>query len=108
MLAGAVGDEELRILGPPIAPLAQADLFLAQRFAVGGGGILLVRRAVADMAIQSDEGRAALCLMEYPEGVLDQIDKDFSAIQPRGGAKLKSSCSWDLGSGAAPSVRIRP
>jgi hypothetical protein len=52
----SVEDEELLILGPPIAPLAQADLFLAERFAVGGGGILLVRRAVADIAIQNDEG----------------------------------------------------
>ena len=74
MLADSVGDEELRILGPPIAPFAQADLLLAERFAMGRGSILLVRRAVADMAIQNDEGRAALCLMEYPEGVLDQID----------------------------------
>ncbi len=39
----SVGDEEPRILGPPIAPLAQADLFLAERFAVGRGAILLVR-----------------------------------------------------------------
>ncbi len=74
MLADAVGDEELCILGPPIAALGEADLLLTERFAMGGGSILLVRRAVADMAIQNDKGRAALRLMEYPESVLDQID----------------------------------
>jgi hypothetical protein len=66
MLAAAVRDEELCILGPPIAALGEADLLLTERFAMGGGSILLVRRAVADMAIQNDKGRAALRLMEYP------------------------------------------
>jgi hypothetical protein len=74
VLADAVRDEELRILGPPIGPLGEADLLLAERFAMGGGSILLVRRAVADMAIQNDKGRAALRLMEYPESVLDQAN----------------------------------
>ena len=64
MLADAVGDEELRVLGPAVGALGEADLLLAERLAVGLGGVLLVRRTVADVAVQNDEGGAALRLPE--------------------------------------------
>jgi hypothetical protein len=43
VLADAVGDEELRVLGPAVVALGEADLLLAERLAVGFGGVLLVR-----------------------------------------------------------------
>jgi hypothetical protein len=38
------------------------------------GGVLLVRRAVADVAVQNDEGRPALGLPEDLQRVLDALD----------------------------------
>ena len=38
------------------------------------GGILLMRRAVADVAVQDDEGRAILGLVKDVERVLDPVD----------------------------------
>ena len=64
VLADAVGDEELRVLGPAVEALAQADFLLAERLAVRLGGVLLVRGTVADVAVQDDEGGAALRLPE--------------------------------------------
>src|SRR2546430_14570494 len=55
VLADAVGDQELRLLRPPVAALGQANLVVAERLAVGRGGVLLVRGAVADVAIEDDE-----------------------------------------------------
>ena len=37
--------------------LVSRDFFFAQRFAVGGAGVLLVRRAVADVAVDDDQRR---------------------------------------------------
>ena len=58
------GTRNLRVLGPAVAALGEADLFLAERLAVGRGGVLLVRRTVADVAVEDDEGRPALRLPE--------------------------------------------
>ena len=41
---------------------------------MGLGGVLLVWRAVADMAVQDDEGRPALRLLENLQSMLDAID----------------------------------
>src|SRR5205823_13597663 len=64
MLPDAVGDEELRVLGPAVAPLAETDLVVSQRLAVRRGGVLLVRRAIADVAVPDDEGGSARRLPE--------------------------------------------
>ena len=74
VLADAVGDEELRVLRPAVDALGQADLLVAERLAVGLGRVLLVRRAVADVAVEDDERGAALGLPEDLQGVLDAID----------------------------------
>src|SRR5262249_57162509 len=66
MLRHAVGDEELRVLGPAIEALAEADLVVAEGLAVGRRGVLSVRRAVADLAGEHDERRAVL---GAPEGL---------------------------------------
>ena len=59
VLGDAVGDEELGVLGPAVGALGLADLLVAQGLAVGRGGVLLVRRAVADVAVDDDQRRAA-------------------------------------------------
>ena len=68
VLADAVGDEELGVLGPAVGALGLAHLLLAERLAVGGGGVLLVRRAVADVAVDDDQRRPALLALELLEG----------------------------------------
>ena len=57
MLAHAVGNEELRVLGPAVVALGQPDLLLAQRLAVRRAGVLLVRRAIGDVAVDDDQRR---------------------------------------------------
>ena len=60
VLVDAVGDEELGVLGPAVGALGLAHLLLAERLAVGGGGVLLVRRALADVAVDDDQRRPPL------------------------------------------------
>ena len=64
VLADAVGHEELRVLRPAVGALGELDFLVAQRLAVGRGGVLLVRRAVADVAVEDDQRRPALGLPE--------------------------------------------
>ena len=68
VLAHPVGDEELGVLGPAVGALGLAHLLLAERFAVGGRGVLLVRRAPADVAVDDDQRRPALLGLELLEG----------------------------------------
>ncbi len=74
MGAHGVGNEELGVLGPAVVAFGEANLLLAQGLAVSRGGILLMRRAVADVAVQNDEGRAILGLVKDVQGVLDPVD----------------------------------
>src|SRR5439155_5422008 len=53
--AYTLGDEELLLFRPAVEALAEPDLLLAQRLAVRGVGVLLVRRAVADVAVDDDQ-----------------------------------------------------
>ena len=57
MFVDAVGNEKLVVLGPAVVLLGELDLFFAERFAVGGFGVLLVRRALADVAVDDDQRR---------------------------------------------------
>ena len=93
VLAHAVGDQELRILGPAVRPLGEPDLLLTERLAMRRGGVLPMRRAVADVAVQDDERGASLGLAEDVERMLDEIDvvriahpEDIPAVaqKPRG------------------------
>src|SRR5579863_5081579 len=43
--------QELCIFGPSIAALAQADLIVTQRLAMGSGRVLFMRGAIADVAV---------------------------------------------------------
>ena len=74
MVAHRVGNEELSVLRPAIVALGEPNLLFAKRLAVRGGGILLMRRAIADVAVQNDEGRPILGLVKHVERVLDAID----------------------------------
>jgi hypothetical protein len=59
MLLDTLGNKELRLLRPAVEALAKADLLVTERLAVGCGGVLLVRGAVANVAVQNDKGGAA-------------------------------------------------
>ena len=60
VLLDPVGHEELGVLGPAVGALRLPHLLLAERLAVGGGGVLLVGGAPADVAVDDDQGRARL------------------------------------------------
>src|SRR5439155_3587944 len=68
MLVHAVRDQELGVLGPSVKTLGETDLVLAQWLAMGLGRVLLVRRAIADVAVEDDERGVALCALEDLEG----------------------------------------
>src|SRR5262249_1760840 len=74
MFADAVGNEKLRIFGPAIAALRQANLFFAQRLAVCFSLVLLVWRAVANVAVQDDECGTSFGLLESLQSLLNPID----------------------------------
>ncbi len=70
-LAHGLRHQELGVLGPTVETLGEADLLLAQGLAMRRRGIVLVRRAVADVAVEDDEGRPALGAAEDVDRVLD-------------------------------------
>jgi hypothetical protein len=57
MRTHAVRHEKLGILGPAVAALGEAYLFLAERLTMRSARIVLVRGPEADMAVDDDEGR---------------------------------------------------
>src|SRR4051812_27883162 len=67
-------NQELGVLGPSVVAFGEANLLLAERLAMSRGGILLVWRAVADMAVQNDEGWTPLGLLKDIESLLDALD----------------------------------
>ena len=67
VLLDPVGDEELGVFGPAVGALGLAHLLLAERLAVRGGGVLLVRRAVADVRVDDDQRRPRLLRLELLE-----------------------------------------
>ena len=74
VLVHAVGDEELGVRRPAVALLGQADLVFAQRLAVRGAGVLLVRRAPADVAVDDDQRRPIVGGLEDVERAAEQIE----------------------------------
>src|SRR5262249_32241611 len=73
LLHDPVGYEDLGIPRPAIGALREPDLVLAQRLAMGGCGINLVGRAVADVAIEDDESRPAPGAPENRKRILDAL-----------------------------------
>src|SRR5215510_3479733 len=73
LFAHPVGNEKLRVFRPAIGALGQTYLFVAQRIAVRRRRVDLVRRAVADMAVQDDQRRPAVGSVEDLERVLNSV-----------------------------------
>ena len=83
MLAHAVRHEELGVFRPAIGALGETDLLVAQRLAMSGAGVLLVRRAIADVALDDDQRRRVAVALKVVErlgqpprvvGVADMLD----------------------------------
>jgi hypothetical protein len=74
VLLHAIADEKLSVLRPSIAALRQPDLIVAERLSMGFRGVLLMWRTVADVAVQDEEGGAALRLAKHLQGVFDAIN----------------------------------
>ena len=74
VLAHAVRNQKLGILGPAVGAFDQPNLVFAERIAVGGGGILAMRRAVADVAVEDDQRGTAYGLAKLRHSPLDVID----------------------------------
>src|SRR5579884_295896 len=55
---------KLGIFRPTIRFFGQADLIFTQRFAVGFFGVLLVRRAISNVAVHNDERGTVSCGLE--------------------------------------------
>ena len=70
ILVDAGGDQELRVLGPAIRLLGELDLFGAERLAVRLVAVLLVRRAVTDVALDDDQRRPRFLREETVDGGL--------------------------------------
>ena len=64
MLAHTLRDKELFVFRPAVVALGQTDLIFAQRFAVGFLGVLLMRSAISDVAIDNDQGWAVWRIQE--------------------------------------------
>ena len=64
MLAHTIRHQELRVFRPAIKFLDQPDFFFAQRLAMRCIRVLLVRRTVADVAVDDDQSRAIRGLVE--------------------------------------------
>src|SRR5256885_12622452 len=64
MLTDAIGNKEFCIFRPAINALGAANFFLTQRLAVGFLGVLLIGRAIGDVAVNDNERRTVLRLLK--------------------------------------------
>src|SRR4029077_20483658 len=83
------------VLRPAIGALGQLHLFLAQGLAMSGGRIDLVRRDIADMAVEDDQRRPTFSRPENRERVLDSLEvigvadpQDVPAIAEKAGGDI--------------------
>ena len=67
VLVHAVRHQEFRVLRPAVVALGQPDLFFAQRLAVRRAGVLLVRRAIRDVAVHDDQRRPVVGCLKRAE-----------------------------------------
>ena len=77
MLANPLGHEKLCILRPAVTALGEAYLLFAEGLAMSCAGVLLVRGAKADVAIDDDEGRhigAGLDFLNRLRQAFDVVD----------------------------------
>ena len=64
VLVNAGRNIELLVLGPAVVALGEADFLFAEGLAVGAAGVLLVRGAVGDVAVDDDQRRPVLGVEE--------------------------------------------
>ena len=91
MLAHAVRHEKARVFRPVIGALGQTDFLDAERLAMSGAGVVLVRRTVADMALDDDQRRRQRSLEGFERlaqppgvvGVADVLDIPAIGAKPR-------------------------
>jgi hypothetical protein len=74
VLFHAVGNQELRVLGPAVGTLRELHFLRAERLAVRLRRVLPVRRAVADVRVEDDQRRAVLRLPEDGQRMLDALE----------------------------------
>src|SRR5262249_23132320 len=74
MRINAVRHKKLRVFGPSVSALAEANLVLPERFPVGFRSVLFVGRTVADVAVQDDKSGPLFGLAENVQGVLDAVN----------------------------------
>src|SRR4029078_9249259 len=74
VLIDAVRDQELGVLRPAVRPLGLADLLLTERLPVGRARVLLVRGAVADVAVDDDQRGPVPLLLELLEGAGEELE----------------------------------
>ena len=93
LLVDAVGDQEFFVLRPAVEFVGERDFFRAERFAVSFVGVLVVRRAVADVAVDDNQCGLVSGLTENVEslgerdrvvGVGDVFDVPTVAFEARG------------------------
>ena len=58
VLDHTIRNQEFGVLRPAVSTLGKSNLFFAERLAVSGLGVLFVRSAVSDVAVNDDEGGA--------------------------------------------------
>ena len=68
MRVDAIGHEKLGVLGPAVAALGEAHFLFTQGLAVGFPGVLLMRRAEADVAAHDDQRRPVPGRTELVQG----------------------------------------
>src|SRR5262249_39335231 len=68
MIVDSIRHVELIVLWPAVVSFGQPDLLFAQRFAVSAARILLVRRAITNMAVDDNQRRPILRGLKVPKG----------------------------------------
>src|SRR5262249_10844370 len=74
VVVDAVRNVELGILRPAVTALGQTVFFLTQRFTVSSAAVLLVRRAVSDMAVHDDQRWTVMCVEKGAKGLPEHAE----------------------------------
>src|SRR5262245_33773237 len=74
MIVDSLRHVELLVFRPAIVSFGKPDLFFAEGFAVGAARVLLVRRAISDMAVHDNQRRAILRALKVPESTGQHVE----------------------------------
>src|SRR6185437_5487279 len=81
MFFHAFGYEEFDVFGPPVTSLGESNLLIAEWLAMSRAGVLLMRRAVTDVAVNHDQCRCIASPLETGEQ-LCQSGRIVRVVQP--------------------------